>query len=135
MWKTPKTSLEALREIVRALPVAPGLVDWRDEINGVVTMPKMKSTSTELSEEAKAILKAAASGDGTIMHLRYMGGEEIQAGGKSMIPDNSSRTIASWVGGLEDLRRRRYIKDIGHKGEVFEITREGYEAADEISSG
>lgn len=132
VWKTPKTSLEALREIIRALPVMPGTIDWRDGVNGVVTMPKTKSTSTELSEEAKTILKAAASGDGTIMHLRYIGGEKIQAGGKSMIPDNNSRTIANWVGGIEDLRRRRYIRDVGHKGEVFEITREGYDAADEL---
>jgi hypothetical protein len=31
------------------------------------------------------------------------------------------------------LERRRYIKDLGYKGEVFEVTREGYEAADELS--
>jgi len=134
VWKKPKTSLEALREIVRALPVVSGVVDWRDGITGVVTLPKTKSTSTELSDEAKAILKAAAAGDGRIMHVRYMGGEEIQAGGKTMIPDKDSRTIALWVGGLEDLQRRRYIKDLGHKGEVFEVTREGYEKADEVPS-
>jgi hypothetical protein len=130
VWKKPKSPLEALREIVRALPVTPGVVDWRDEITGVVTVPRTKSTSTELSDEAKAILKAAATGDGRIMHVKYMGGEEIRTGGRTMIPDQDSRTIARWVGGLEDLRRRRYIKDLGHKGEVFEVTREGYEAAD-----
>lgn len=87
---------------------------------------------TELSEEAKAILKAAVAGGGIIMHLRPFGGEKIQAGRESLIPDEEPRTIASWVGGLEDLRRRRYIKDRGHKGEMFEVTREGYEAADEL---
>lgn len=132
VWKKPKSPLEALREIVRALPVVPGTVDWREEITGVVTVPKTKSTSTELSDEAKAILKAAASSDGRVMHVKYMGGEEIQAGRQSMIPDKDSRTIARWVGGLEDLRRRRYVKDLGHKGEVFEVTREGYDAADEL---
>lgn len=85
----------------------------------------------ELSEEAKAILKAAAADGGTIMHRRYYGGEEIQAGGESLIPDQDPRTVARWVGGLEDLRRR-HVKDRGHKGEVFEVTREGYEAADEL---
>lgn len=132
VWKKPKSSLEALREIIRALPVAPGVVEWRDEITGVVTVPKIKSTSTELSDEAKAILMAAAAGDGRIMHVKYMDGEEIQTGGKTMIPDRDSRTIARWVGGLEDLRRRRYIRDLGHKGEIFEVTREGYEAADAL---
>lgn len=110
----------------------PGIVDWRDGITGVIRVPRAKSTLTQLSDEATAILKAAVDGDGHIAHLRYSGGESIQAGGQSMIPDNDSRTIARWVGGLEDLQRRRYIKDLGHKGESFEVTREGYEAADEL---
>jgi len=133
VWKKPKTPLEALREIVRALPVVPGLVDWRSEITGVVTAPKTKSTSVELSAEAKLILKTAVTGGGQIVHIRYQGGEAIQANGKSLIPDQDARTIARWVGGLEDLQRRRYIKDLGYKGEVFEVTREGYEAADAVS--
>lgn len=132
VWKKPKSSLEALREIVRALPVLPGTVDWREEITGIATTPKMKSTSTELSAEAVAILKAAVAADGQIMHLRYGGGEDIQIGSRNMIPEQDSRTIARWVGGLEDLQRRRYVKGVGHKGEVFEVTREGYEAADEL---
>lgn len=132
VWKKPNTPLEALREIVRALPVGPISVDWREEIAGVVTVPRTKSTATELSEEAKTILKAAVAGGGIIMHRRYMGGQAIQAGRESMISDQDPRTIARWVGGLEDLQRRRYIKDPGHKGEMFEVTREGYDAADEL---
>lgn len=134
VWKKPKTHLEALREIVRALPISANGVDWREGIEGVVVTPKIKSKSTELSDEAKSILTAAAEGDGRIMHLRYMGGEEIQASGKALIPAKDARTIALWVGGLEDLCRRRFIKDLGHKHEVFEVTREGYEAADEIAN-
>ncbi|MFH1717598.1 MAG: toll/interleukin-1 receptor domain-containing protein [Planctomycetota bacterium] len=133
VWKKPRTLLEALREIVRGLPMVTGIVDWRDDTIGVVTMPRTKSTATELSDEARSILQVAATGDGHIMHIRYMGGEEIQTNGKCLIPVQDPRTIARWVGGLEDLQRRRYIKDLGHKGEVFEVTREGYEAADELS--
>ena len=132
VWKNPKTQLEAIREIVRALPVLPGIVDWRENITGIATLPKTKSTSSDLSPEAVAILKAAVSGDGCIMHLHDLGGGEIIAGGKSMIPNNEARTIALWEGGVEDLQRRRYIKDRGHKGEVFDVTREGYEAADKL---
>lgn len=134
VWKKPKTHLQALCEIVRALPIIASDVDWRDGIDGVVVAPKIKSKSTELSDEAKSILTATAFGDGRVMHLRYMGGEGIQTGGKTLIPDNDARTIALWVGGLEDLCRRRFIKDVGHKREVFEVTREGYEAADEIGN-
>ncbi len=49
-----------------------------------------------------------------------------------MIPDEKPRTIAQWVGGLEELVQFGYIRGIGYKGEVFEVTREGYEAADDI---
>ena len=132
VWKKPKTSLEALREIVRALPIAHNLVDWREGIDGVVTAPKIKSTATELSAEATTILKAAASGDGHIMCHKSLRSQTIQVGGKQMIPDQSPRIVALWVGGVEDLQRRRYIMDIGHKGEFFQVTREGYEAADKI---
>ncbi len=132
VWKKPLNDLQALREIIRALPIQHGPVDWRNGIEGVAKLPKIKSTSTELSQEAKTILLEATAGDGSVMHVRYMGGEEIQANGKSLIPDKSQRTISLWVGGLEDLSRRRLIKDCGHKQEVFEVTREGYEAADEM---
>ena len=133
VWKKPKSSLEALREIVRALPIAQVVVDWREGIGGIVTVPKTKSTSTELSAEAKIILKAAASGDGHILCVRNLGGQELQVGGKQLIQDHTPRIVARWIGGVEDLQRRRYIKDLGHKGEVFQMTREGYEAADSVS--
>lgn len=132
VWKKPKTSLEALREIVRALPIAPGFIDWRDEIAGVIKVPKTKSTSTTLSTEAKMLLMEAAAGDGMIFNPKVLGDEIIQANGKSMLPDQDPRTVARWMGGIEDLQRSRYIKDVGVKGEVFEITREGYAAADEL---
>lgn len=135
VWKKPRTHLHALREVIRALPIQVGAVDWREGIDDVVSPPRMKSKARELSNEAKTILLEASAGDGMIMHNRYMGGEQIQANGKSLIPENNQRTIALWVGGLEDLIRRRYIKDIGQKREVFEVTREGYEAADEIEEG
>jgi hypothetical protein len=130
VWKHPKSDLEALREILRAVPVVVGTADWREGIAGVVASPKIKSTVSELSEEAKAILIAAAKAHGQIHYMKYMGGRAIQAGGKSLIPNNDPRTVALWKGGLEDLQRRRFIQDLGHKGEVFEVTREGYEAAD-----
>ena len=135
VWKTPSTHLEALREIVRALPVMANTIDWREGIDGVIVTPKIKSTTTELSDEGKSILKAAASGDGTIMYLRSIScGPIIQVKDKTLIPDQDSRTVALWVGGIEDLCRHRYIKDIGHKGEVYEVTREGYQAADAINN-
>lgn len=132
VWKKPKTRLEAMREIIRALPIAVSTIDWREEITGVSTLPQTRSTKTELSAEAIAILNQAASSNGRIIHLSNMSGEQIQAGNQPMIPDQSARTVAEWVGGLEDLQRRRYIKDCDHKRKIFEVTREGYAALDTL---
>ena len=132
IYKKPKSDLEALREIVRALPVVPGPVDWRGKVTSVATVPQTKSTSAELSDEAKAILREAATSNGSIMHIRGLNREIISVNNKEMLSDQSPRTIAKWRGGLEDLVRRRLIEDIGHKGQVFEVTREGYDAADEL---
>lgn len=135
VWKTPKTDIEAMREIVRALPVEPGPVDWRDGIDGVVQLPKVKSVSEELSEEAKTILLAAASSeDGQVFVHQVMSGYEIHANYKQLIPEQNPRVAARWVDGIEELQRRRYITDTGHKGESFRVTKEGYEAADSLSA-
>ncbi len=132
VWKAPETPLEALREIVRALPIGATTIEWRDEVP-VVTTSQPRPKSAMLSAEAKVILLEAVAGDGSVFHDRIMGGQFIQANHKSLIPDEEPRTVALWVGGLEDLKRLGYIKDTGYKGEVFDVTREGYEAANELS--
>ena len=130
IWKTPRTPLEALREIVRALPIAPRNVDWRYEVTGPAEKPQLRFPIVELSYEATSILQEAVRGDGLISLTRTFGGRSIDTNGKAMIPDEKSRTIARWVGGLEELARLGYIRKLSYKGDVFEVTREGYEAAD-----
>ena len=125
LWKAPKTSLEALREIIRALPVVPGKADWRDGPEGIVRKPT-DEPSSELSAEARELLLEAAAGDGYIVYVLTLGGHRIETNDKNMIPDDNPRTIALWRGGFEDLRHRGYIADAGRKGEVFQVTREGY---------
>ena len=87
---------------------------------------------TKVSLEARSILQEAVCGDGLISSTRKFGRQSIATNGKAMIPDEKPRTIAQWIGGLEELARLGYIRDIGYKGGAFEVTREGYEAADDI---
>src|SRR2546430_739336 len=51
VWKKPRTHLHALREVIRALPIQVGAVDWREGIDDVVSPPRMKSKARELSNE------------------------------------------------------------------------------------
>ena len=90
----------------------------------------------EMTREAKEILKAAVAGDGSIMYLRAMGhpGVAIQVETKNFIPDGANhKTVAFWIGGLEDLQEAGYIRETGSDGDLFEVTREGYIAADGLS--
>ena len=136
VWKTPRTDLEALREIIRALPAAPANSESQNVITAVATRPEMSSRVAELSEEAKALLREAAreGSDGTIIDEPLLNYHYIHANRKQMIPDQEPRTVARWKGGLKQLERYGYIEGIGYEGEVFEVTQEGYEAADEIGT-
>lgn len=83
-----------------------------------------------LSEEAKTILKAAASrDDGTILKLSMLGGRVIQAGGESFGGERG-REAAKWEAALNQLESEGLVVARGYKGEVFELTHEGWAVAD-----
>ena len=100
---------------------------------------KQEMANDQLTQEAKQILQAAATdADGDIMYVRTMGrpGIHVQAGDQEMVPDDAdNRTVQRWIGGLEDLEAAGYIRPTGTSGECFEVTREGYAAADRLSGG
>ena len=133
VWKTPKTDLEALREIIRALPVASGVGDRKSGVTGAAAVPtKAPSERPGISEEAKAILCAAAVGDGLIMHYRTFGGEHIVVGHEELVPNQKPRTVARWRAGIRELQDLRYIEGRG-KGEILKVTDSGYDAADALA--
>ena len=86
----------------------------------------------DLSQEAKILLQKAAEKDGMIMKLRMMGGQIIQTGNESFQGDN--RQQAKWERGLRDLLKAGYVVGRGHKGEVFELTADGYDLADRLAA-
>lgn len=141
VYKTPKSHLEALREIVRALPVGHGPIDWRERITGVTTGSQQTSTAAELSDEAKAILREAviSRSPTPVVYIPPMYSDElIQAGGKNMIPEDAdARTIIYWKDGFKELQQREYIRkseipNLFYGNIYFEVTRKGYKAADEL---
>ena len=101
-------------------------------------VPQEEVAAPGLPHEAQEILKAAIAGDGSIMHLRHFGrpGITVQAGGKSMIPVGAdNRTAMAWVAGVEKLVELGCIRDTSGKGEVFEVTHEGYVVVDKLYEG
>lgn len=90
------------------------------------------SRKTGVSEEAAVLLKAAAQDThGVIMKIAVVGGRFIQAGGKTF-GGEGGRESAKWEHALNELVNSKYVVERGRKGEVFELTHEGWALADEI---
>lgn len=86
-----------------------------------------------LSKEAAVLLKEAAMDrSGTVMLLRHLGGTNLQANGKNLITDQNRRAVATWEAALQELLDEGLLVERGHKGEVFEVTRRGYEVAENL---
>jgi len=86
----------------------------------------------KISEEAQILLRsAAARDDGTILKIAVMGGRIIQAGGQSFGGERS-RESARWEHALNELLNQDLVVARGYKGEVFELTHEGWALADEL---
>ncbi|MCB5207802.1 DUF4062 domain-containing protein [Methylovorus mays] len=103
-----------------------------DEMISEVT--ESKTPLPNLSGEARVLLKEARQDPhGTILHVRYIGGTDIQTNGKNVIPSNERREIAKWEQALEELTVQGLVVARGHKGEVFELSNFGYQIADMIA--
>lgn len=85
-----------------------------------------------LSTEAAELLKAAAENeDGMIMKREYIGGQQIQAGSRSF-GESSRREFSKWEAAIRELVENGLATDRGYKGEIFELTHEGWAAADAL---
>ena len=131
VWKEPDTDTEALREILRALPVQLGTATWKGE--SPTESPRVPIKKRELSEEAKRLLLAAVEDEhGMILSTTTRSGFEIQTHGKGMVPSQDARTIATWRAALKELLSANAIEGRGAKGEVFEVTKHGHDVAEQI---
>jgi hypothetical protein len=105
-----------------------------DPVENEIINIKYDSESKSLSEEAKTILiEASKDPNGEVMKLSFLGGEfTIQTNRKKLNPDDLPRTKAIWYGAIDELVSHDLIEDIGFKGEIFRITRKGYQYIDNL---
>jgi hypothetical protein len=109
------------------------LVKSTGEISATsIDAPEPEQARSRLSEEARVLLKAAASrDDGTIIKISVMGGKFIQAGGQSFGGERG-RESARWEHALNELVNEGLAMARGNRGEIFELTHEGWGVADEL---
>ena len=88
-------------------------------------------TRAPLSPDALVLLSAAsADGSGVILFERFGGGAEISSNDKVLNEDSSPRTLARWEGAIEELEKGGLLRATSAAREVFELTRDGFAAAD-----
>jgi hypothetical protein len=87
---------------------------------------------TLLSAETKQLLKEASKDPGgVIMKISVMGGRFIQTNRKGFGGDRG-RESAKWEYALDQLVNNGYVTPKGNKGEIFELSHEGYKLADTL---
>lgn len=92
------------------------------------------SAPTVLSNEAQILLKeAAADPSGLVLFERYGASVDLHTNGVSLLTSKEDhRALALWESALQELLRDGLLISRGERGEVFEITQQGYDAAKRI---
>ncbi|TPL90239.1 DUF4062 domain-containing protein [Mesorhizobium sp. B2-3-12] len=90
-------------------------------------------TTSFVGADGQRLLKAAAVGNGSVMVRRYLGGTLISAGRQDFTKDDSdSRTVAQMTAAVRELADHGLIEDRNGKGQLFQVTHQGYQVADEL---
>lgn len=86
--------------------------------------------------ESAFLLVYAADGDGQIIKIQTLSSPtQIFTSGKQFMADNSKRESARWIEALDRLIEWGWVKPVGYKGEIFELTGTGYSKADWLKDG
>lgn len=86
--------------------------------------------------ESAFLLVYAADGDGQIIKIRTLSAHtQIFTSCKQFMADNSKRESARWIEALDRLIEWGWVKAVGYKGEIFELTGTGYSKADWLKEG
>ncbi len=86
-----------------------------------------------LSREAQTLLKEAVKDPaGKVVRVLSLNGVVIHTNGKRFVEEGNPRSGAIWEGALQELEQSGLIVDRGF-GEVFHVTRKGYDVAGLLS--
>jgi hypothetical protein len=102
---------------------------FRESAGAAITSQPAASPAP-LSKEAKILLKeAAADPSGLVLFDRFGASVDLHAnGGESLFTDKADhQALATWEAALRELVKAGLFVDRGDHGEIYEITKEGYD--------
>lgn len=106
----------------------------------IIGNPKSKDVFDDVNIDnipldSAILLIYAAAGDGRIMKIRTLGSPTfISPGKKEVMVDLSPRESARWVEALQRLIDFDWVTAADYKGEVYDLTKTGYDKADWLKS-
>lgn len=126
-----KEKLGQLKDVLSQEFELPQLNDirWeRKRDNFITAVSQKRITVPVISDEALSLLKAACEAtDGTILKISTLSGTSIVTNGQDFITSQERREVAKWEGALEELLRLEFIQVQDRKGEVFAVSKCGYD--------
>jgi len=125
--------IKTIREIAEKKAAAE---EAEDHIEGDYTPIVGQNDVGNIPVEPAFLLVYAAVGDGQIMKVQPFGcPTQVSASGKEFMADMSQRESARWVEALDLLITWGWVKAVGHKGQIYELTGTGYKKADWLKEG
>jgi len=108
-----------------------GVAMFRASAAGGPTGTGAGASNGALSKEARTLLAAAAADpSGLVLYEKFGAGVDLHTNGVSLLTDKSDhRAVATWESALQELVDRGLLGARGDRGEVYEITKKGYDAA------
>ncbi|MGN8778857.1 DUF4062 domain-containing protein [Blautia sp. HCP3S3_C12] len=108
-------------------PISDADIDamFRDDENKIV-IPK-------LSDEAKKLLEEAINDPaGQILVISSLEGTEIQTNGIVMNSDKIGKGLSIWKAAVDELAHNALIIVVGNSGEIYQLSKKGYDVAENI---
>jgi len=110
------------------LPNLPS-VRWEKKRDEYIAKLQPRSFEVEIKLSSKAIellSVACESSNGEIIKSRYLSGTSISAGKTEFIHSQDRKEVAEWEAALKELRALGLVEAMGPKGEIYEVTKAGY---------
>ena len=106
---------------------------WERKRNAFIDSVLSMKINNRLSDYAIALLQAACSDpNGTIIRTKSFDGVSIYVGDKNFVTSQEHREVIEWEAALEELLSVGYIKQQNVKGELFAVTKKGYDYIEQV---
>lgn len=93
---------------------------------------EMVNTNTTSVDACVMLAYASDDPNGQIMQLASLGGSSISTKGIEFVRKNTARELARWTSAIDELLRQGYIKLVGRKDKIYNVTNSGFMFADQV---